>query len=366
MISCSTINNFVVRKSFRKNKSVIPVPNLIEVQSDSFNDFAQLDFLSEERKNMGLEKVFRDIFPIECGAKLSLEYVSYELGSWACSCGVLTGIANRYTWKCSSTNKVGVSRLDGSSKTKRYIMCSSCHSRVGLNMPLSVQDCRDGEKTYSFPLKVKIQLITWDGEKEGKVVHDIKEQDVYFADVPVMVDFFERDGRYKLGSQGTFVINGVDRVVVSQLHKSSGVVFSKSKKTKDLRGRPYYFARIIPMRGSWIDFEFDTSDCLYVRIDKKKKVLVTTFLQALGINREDILPQFYKADVVYTHQGAFYKKVDDNLVGVRIEKDIKLENVVIENGQVKLIDFDDISNNDFVVSNQLPIRPKGRGMSKIL
>ncbi|MBI2352633.1 DNA-directed RNA polymerase subunit beta [Candidatus Dependentiae bacterium] len=330
MISCSTIDNFIVRKTFKKNKSVIPVPNLIEVQSESFNDFAQLDYLSEERKNIGLEKVFRDIFPIECGPRLSLEYVSYELGSWACSCGSLTGITNRYTWKDSITGEIGTSRLTNASKNKRYIVCSACHSRVGLNIPFSVQDCRDSEKTYAFPLKVKIQLITWDGENENKVVHDIKEQDVYFADIPVMVDSYERDGQYKLGNQGTFIINGVDRVVVSQLHKSSGVVFSKSKKIKDLRGRPYYFARIIPMRGSWLDFEFDTSDCLYVRIDKRKKVLVTTFLQALGIPRDQILPQFYQSDIVYAHRDTFYKKIDENVIGVRIEKDMLPEAIESE------------------------------------
>lgn len=327
MISCSTIDNFVVRKSFRKSKSVIPVPNLIEVQSDSFNDFAQLDFLPEERKSIGLEKVFRDIFPIECGSRLSLEYVSYELGSWACSCRALTGMVNRYTWKDSVTGEIGVSRLDRTAKNKRYIVCSTCHSRVGLSVPFSVQDCRDSEKTYSFPLKVKIQLITWDGENDNKVVHDIKEQDVFFADVPVMVDYYERNSQYKLGNQGTFIINGVDRVVVSQLHKSSGVVFSKSKKIKDLRGRPYYFARIIPMRGSWLDFEFDTSDCLYVRIDKRKKVLVTTFLQALGIHRDEILQKFYQEDNLYIQKNAFYKKVNDKLVGLRIEKDMLPESI---------------------------------------
>ncbi len=320
MISCSTIDNFVVRKSFKKNKSVIPVPNLIEVQSDSFNDFAQLDFLPEERKNIGLEKVFRDIFPIECGSRLSLEYVSYELGTWACSCGALTGMANRYTWKCSTTGETGVSRLDASAKNKRYIVCSTCHSRVGLSVPFSVQDCRDSEKTYAFPLKVKVQLITWDMENDAKVIHDIKEQDVYFVDVPVMVDFYERNDQYKLGNQGTFIINGIDRVVVSQLHKSSGVVFSKSKKIKDLRGRPYYFARIIPMRGSWLDFEFDTSDCLYVRIDKRKKVLVTTFLQALGIARDQILSTFYRADYVQVKDGQLYKNIDEGCLGLRIEK----------------------------------------------
>ena len=323
MISCSTVDNFVLRKSFRKSKSLVPVPNLIEVQSDSFNEFVQLDFLPEERKSIGLEKAFRDIFPIECGPKISLDYVSYELGTWACSCGGLTGITNRYTWKDSVTGKMGCSRLDRSSKTKRYIVCSTCHSRVELSIPFSVQDCRDSEKTFAFTLKVKVQLITWDiDEQENKTIHDIKEQDVYFTDVPVMVDSYERNGQYRLGSQGTFVINGVDRVVVSQLHKSSGVVFSKSKKTKDLRGRPYYFARIIPMRGSWLDFEFDTSDCLYVRIDKKKKVLVTAFLQALGISREEILPRFYDTDVIYADNGVFYKKLDTNLIGLQIVKDM--------------------------------------------
>ncbi len=323
MISCSTVDNFVLRKTFRKNKSLVPVPNLIEVQSESFNDFVQLDFLPEERKKVGLEKAFRDIFPIECGPKISLDYVSYELGTWACSCGSLTGITNRYTWKDSQTGKMGCSRLDGSSKTKRYIVCQTCHSRVVLSIPFSVQDCRDSEKTFAFPLKVKVQLITWDIDEQGnKSIHDIKEQDVYFADVPVMVDSYERKGQYRLGSHGTFIINGVDRVVVSQLHKSSGVVFSKSKKTKDLRGRPYFFARIIPMRGSWLDFEFDTNDCLYVRIDKKKKVLVTTFLQALGVAREEILPRFYDADIIHTDSVSFYKKLDDSVVGTQIVKDM--------------------------------------------
>ncbi len=113
-----------------------------------------------------------------------------------------------------------------------------------------------------------------------------------------MADLYEEDGRFKLGNLGTFLINGVDRVIVSQLHRSPGVVFSQSKKGKDYRGRPYYLARIIPMRGSWIDFEFDSSDHLYVRIDKKKKLLVTTFLQAFGVERDHIIPLFYSSDTL--------------------------------------------------------------------
>ncbi|MBV8660653.1 MAG: hypothetical protein JO129_00700, partial [Candidatus Dependentiae bacterium] len=328
MVSRSTVDSIILRKSFGKVKNVVPVPNLIEVQSKSFNDFVQLDYLPSERIVMGLEKALRDVFPIEHSDKLSLEFVSYELGNWACTCGLLTGITNRYTWECSRCDKRDCSRLEDGQKctgcqkkTARYIMCPSCHSRVGIKVPLSVQECRDGEETYAFPLKVKIQLITWDVDDNGvRNVHDIKEQNVYFADVPIMVDLYEQEGQYFVGNQGTFIINGVDRVVVSQLHRSPGAVFSKSKKNKDLRGKPYYLARIIPMRGSWIDFEFDTNDCLYVRIDKKKKVLVSTFLQAMGTSRQDILPLFYSSNLIWVEDGALYKKVDENLIGQRLEQ----------------------------------------------
>jgi DNA-directed RNA polymerase subunit beta len=260
-----------------------------------------------ERLNVGLEKVFRDIFPIEHNDRLSLEYVSYEIGNWSCTCGQLTGLATRYT---------------KDKKTGRYITCSSCHARVSIKVPFNPQECRESEETYALPLKVRVQLITWDVDEQGnRSIHDIKEQDVYFADVPVMVDLYQdQTGTYQLGNQGTFVINGVDRVVVSQLHRSPGAVFSKSKKTKDLRGRPYFAARIIPMRGSWMDFEFDTNDCLYVRIDKKKKLLVTTFLQALGYTRDSLLSLFYNADVIQAVKGVFYKSIDENAIGRRIEK----------------------------------------------
>ncbi len=112
----------------------------------------------------------------------------------------------------------------------------------------------------------------------------------------------------------------MDRVIVSQLHRSPGAVFSQSKKVRDLRGKPYYIARIIPMRGSWLDFEFDSNDILYVRIDKKKKLLVTTFLQALGVEREKIISLFYRFDKIYSDDGEFYQKLDDSLLGLRIER----------------------------------------------
>jgi len=320
-----------LRKSFGTLKNIVPVPNLIEVQSKSFNEFAQFDYLPEERKQVGLERVLRDIFPIDYEGKMSLEYVSYEIGDWACACGGLAGIENRYKWNCTSCKKSGCSRLSAdltcpecNEKTAKYQTCSNCSSRVTIQLDLDLDEARTGGQTYSMPLRVRVQLITWDLPENGgpRTVIDIKEQEVFFADLPIMADLYESDGRILLGSQGTFLINGVERVVVSQLHRSPGVVFSASKKIKDYRGRAYYLARIIPMRGSWLDFEFDSNDCLYVRIDKKKKILATVFLQALGINREDILSTFYDLNTIVIKDGVPCLKVDSDILGQRLEPDM--------------------------------------------
>ena len=322
-MSSLQVGKGTIRKTFGRTRDVVPVPNLIEIQSSSFNDFVQLDFLPSERQNVGLQKVLNDIFPIDYNGKLSLEFASYELGNWACTCGKLKGIENRYAWSCSVTKKTGCSRLSKDSsapKTARYKTCPSCLSRVTVQLPMSVDECRSNGQTFSMPLKIKIQLISWEGEGKNRVVRDIKEQDIFFADVPVMADLVLKQGQFELGNEGTFLINGVDRVVVSQLHRSPGVVFSQSKKIKDVRGRPYYLARIIPMRGSWVDFEFDSNDHLYVRIDKKKKLLVTTLLQALGIERDAIIPSFYGIDIVHYEKGIFFSNVDETLLGHRLEK----------------------------------------------
>ncbi len=317
-----------IRKSFSKIKDIVPVPNLIEIQSASFNDLVQLDYLPEERENVGLEKVLRDIFPVEHDSDLSLEYVSYEIGNWACTCGKVTGIENRYKWSCSSCNKSGCSRLESGGvcpsckeKAAKYSTCTNCLSRVGLRLDRTVDECRSRGQTFALPLKIKIQLVCWDRDQSDvKVVRDIKEQNIFFTDLPIMADVYEEGGRFKVGNLGTFLINGVDRVIVSQLHRSPGVVFSQSKKIKDFRDRPYYLARIIPMRGSWIDFEFDSNDFLYVRIDKKKKFFVTTFLQALGYSRDEILSLFYGFDGVLGEHGKFSRAINDKIVGQRIEK----------------------------------------------
>lgn len=316
-----------IRKSFGKIKDIVPIPNLIEIQSSSFNDFVQLDCLPSERRLIGLEKVLQDVFPIEYEDKLSLEYVSYELGHWACTCGKLTGIEGRYQWECSSCKESGCSRLNGnacpkcSKKTATYQVCSNCLSRIIIKQPMSLEECRISGQTFSMPLKVRIQLVNWTVDENGiKQVRDIKEQDIFFVDLPVMADLYEQNGAFKLGNLGTFLINGIDRVVVSQLHRSPGVVFSQSKKIKDYRGRPYYLARLIPMRGSWMDFEFDSNDLLYVRIDKKKKLLVTTLLQALGFSRDEIINRFYRFDTIIAKNGKYERPINDGLIGQRIEK----------------------------------------------
>ncbi|MGB8468276.1 MAG: DNA-directed RNA polymerase subunit beta [Candidatus Babeliales bacterium] len=327
-MSSMRIDKGFLRKSFGKIKDIVPVPDLIAVQSKSYNDFAQLDFLPTERKHIGLEKVLKNVFPIEYENKMALEFVSYELGEWSCTCGKLRGIVNRYTWTCSSCKKTDCSRLDAQGLCTlckkgraRYRSCPNCLSRVTIKLSQSMEECRSSGQTFSMPLKIKMQLVTWDISESGvRSVKEIKEQDLFFADVPVMGDLYEENGVIKLGDCGTFIINGVDRVVVSQLHRSPGAVFTQSKKVKDVRGRPYYLARLIPMRGSWLDFEFDSNDCLYVRIDKKKKLLVTTFLQALGIAREQIIKQFYSFDRIHVQKGTFYRPVDDSLIGQRIEK----------------------------------------------
>ena len=319
----------ILRKSFGKIKEVVSLPNLIEVQSKSFNDFVQLDYLPSERKNIGLEKVLKDTFPIEHNERISLEYVSYELGDWRCVCGLIVGLANRYKWHCTSCKKSGSGFIKNGvacghckKETAAYQTCKKCFSRVSIKTTPNVDECRYSGKTFAMPLKVKMQLISWDIDQQTNVksIRDIKEQDVFFCDLPVMVDLYDdQDGRIKVGSQGTFLINGVDRVVVSQMHRAPGVMFSLSKKTKDFRGQPYHIARIIPSRGSWVDFEFDHNDLLYVRIDKKKKILATTFLQAIGFDKNSILSKFYDFDAIEIKKEKIYKCVSSSLIGQRLE-----------------------------------------------
>ncbi len=319
-------DSLVKRKSFAKKQSNISLPNLIEVQSRSFNDFVQLDILLENRKNIGLEKVFRDIFPIHYNESMSLEYIGYELGNWACACGVMCGIEERYSWVCSSCGGNGVGELNEvkecgvcKKNTADYKRCPSCLIRVKIKPTLSVSECRFESQSFTLPLKVKLQLVSWQIENDIKTIRDVKEQSIFFLDLPVMIDIYEENKKYLLGSNGTFIVNGVDRVVVSQIHRSAGVIFSLNKKSKDNNASVIYSAKIIPMRGSWIDFEIDSKDLLYVRVDKTKKLLATTFLQAIGISRQEISTLFYKFYNYIVKNNNIYLKLDEFLLGMRLE-----------------------------------------------
>lgn len=318
--------SLVRRKSFVQNAIEIDLPNLIEVQSRSFNDFVQLDMLSANRKNIGLEKVFRDIFPITYGDVMSLDYIGYELGNWSCACGLLIGIDERYCWHCSVCGKSGCSDLEenyhcqscGAKNSIEYKKCHECLTRVKIKPILTVDECRFESQSFTLPLKVKLQLVSWQNEDGVRTIKDVKEQSIFFFDLPVMIDFYEENNKYLLGSNGTFIVNGVDRVIVSQIHRSAGVVFSLNKKSKDVQSNNYS-AKIIPMRGSWIDFEIDNKDILYVRVDKTKKLLATTFLQALGISRDEIGTLFYKFYSYIVKNNSILLKLDEFLLGMRIE-----------------------------------------------
>jgi DNA-directed RNA polymerase subunit beta len=343
------------RKCFSKKKSSIGLPNLIEVQSRSFNDFVQIDALPEDRENIGIEKVFRDIFPIEYNDSISLVYSGYELGVWSCACSKLQGIRERYSWTCSQCGKSGCSQLDDEGTcsfckkaSASYKTCSDCLIRVKLKPPFTPKECLVEGQSYTLPLKVTLQLITWQDEDGVKKIKDVKEQKVFFLDLPIMIDVYEDGKKYYVGKKGIFIINGINRVVVSQIHRSPGVIFSLSKKSKDNVVNDMYCAKIIPMRGSWIDFEVDNKDLLYVRVDKTKKVLATTFLQALGITRESIATLFYRYYGYFVKNKKIYLKVDEFILGMRIElgmipaeyNDFFLNKVVTSEVLKRLLSYD--------------------------
>ena len=223
-----------IRKNFGSIQEVAVMPNLIEVQKSSYDDFLMVKEPPGGRSDdHGLQAVFKSVFPIsDFSGRATLEFVRYEF------------------------------------EPEKY----------------DVEECMQRDMTYSAPLKVKLRLIVFDVNEEtgSKSVKDVKEQDVYMGDMPLMT------------SNGTFVINGTERVIVSQMHRSPGVFFDHDKGRTHVSGKLLFAARIIPYRGSWLDFEFDAKDIVYVRIDRRRKLPVTTLLYALGLNDEEILATFYK------------------------------------------------------------------------
>jgi DNA-directed RNA polymerase subunit beta len=331
------------RVDFSKIYTSARIPNLIEVQRESYNRFLQMDLIPEERDTVGLQSVFQSVFPVsDFRETATLEFVEYQIGNWQCKCGNLEGLEHlRANCKnCGSKIKVDpfnpaevLCNNCGTFNAVRPNLCSNCGEPVGLKHKHDQQECQERGMSYSVPLKVKIRLTVYDKDIETGVstIRDIKEEEVFFGEIPLMTD------------NGTFIINGTERVIVSQLHRSPGVFFKGDRDT--------YLAKIIPYRGSWVEFEFDQKGILYARLGKRK-ILASIFLRALGLwlnpqidmktisdsileevikNAEygnaEILKLFYTSDEVSVQKGKLFVKVkpegDTNLEGMKSEEDIK-------------------------------------------
>ncbi|WP_110710469.1 DNA-directed RNA polymerase subunit beta [Salinicola sp. CR57] len=262
-----------IRKDFGKLPQVMDVPYLLAIQLDSYYDFLQQDRAPEERLETGLHAAFKSVFPIESfSGNAALEYVSYRFGTPA----------------------------------------------------FDVKECQLRGVTYSAPLRVKVRLIIYDKESSNKAIKDIKEQEVYMGEIPLMTE------------NGTFVVNGTERVIVSQLHRSPGVFFDHDKGKSHSSGKLLYSARIIPYRGSWLDFEFDPKDNVFVRIDRRRKLPATVLMRALGMSAEEILETFFDTSTFHIESdGIFVELVPSRLRGETATFDIKGTdgNVIVEEGR---------------------------------
>ena len=225
-----------IRKSFAKRASVLPIPYLLATQLESYESFLQENVPVDERENRGLQAAFTSIFPIESHSKNArLDFVSYILGA----------------------------------------------------PPFDVKECQQRGLTYASPLRAKARLTIMDKESSKPVPKEVREQVVYMGEMPLMT------------KTGSFVINGTERVIVSQLHRSPGVFFEHDRGKTHSSGKLLFSARIIPYRGSWLDFEFDPKDYLYFRVDRRRKMPVTIILKALGYTSEQILAGFFTFDLFH-------------------------------------------------------------------
>jgi len=262
------------RKNFGRIRRILDIPNLIDIQTDSYRKFLQQDIDPDKRGNCGLQGAFNSVFPIsDFSGKCSLEFVSYKIG------------------------------------TARYDM----------------QECVQKGMTFAAPLKIVVRLVVFDTERnaEPRPIRDIKEQEIYFGEIPLMTD------------NGTFIVNGTERVIVSQLHRSPGIFFDHDKGKTLASGKLIYSARVIPIRGSWLDLEFDSKDLLYVRIDRRRKMPVTILLKAMGNSTQFILNYFYSIEQVLLKDGRFYMAVNDSLVGEKAPEDVQTKSgeVIVKKGR---------------------------------
>ncbi|WP_031501026.1 DNA-directed RNA polymerase subunit beta [Bryobacter aggregatus] len=284
-------NQPITRVDFSRIKSSIPIPNLIEVQKLSYERFLQMDLLPDERDEIGLQSVFKSVFPITDFRGLSqLDFVDYAIGNWECKCSALKGLNHLRSVcrQCGSTIKTDPFHAGdvlchhcGTFNKNIVTFCNRCGDPVGLQLKYDIPECEERGMTFSAPLKVTIRLTVYDKDPDNpdpkaKTVRDIKEQEVFFGEIPLMTP------------NGTFVINGTERVIVSQLHRSPGVFFER------VPAAGYHLGKIIPYRGSWVEFEYDNKNYLFVRIDRKRKFYGTVFLRALGFKSdEQIIKAFY-------------------------------------------------------------------------
>ena len=257
------LNGAVLRKDYSRIGKIVDIPNLIDIQKKSYQQFLQVGVKPEARTDIGLQGVFKSIFPMkDYSGTATLDFVNYILEE------------PKYT----------------------------------------IEECQQRGMTYASPMKITVRLIMWDKDQTtgAQTIRDVKEQEVYFGEVPLMTE------------NGTFVINGTERVIVSQLHRSPGVFFEYEKGKGYASGKLQYTARVIPYRGSWLDFEFDQKDWLYVRIDKRRKMLASILLKALAYSIEELLNYFYPAEEILLEGKKVFKKVEpEYLAGQRVSKDIK-------------------------------------------
>ena len=263
-----------IRKTFGKRPSILRVPNLLATQKDSYRRFLQADVAADQRIDQGLQAAFKSVFPIESyNGDVALEFVSYRLGV----------------------------------------------------PPFDVKECQQRGLIYAAPLRVLLRLVVFNKDESAgtKTVRDIKEQEVYMGEIPLMTD------------NGTFVINGTERVVVSQLHRSPGVFFDHDYGKTHSSGKLLFSARIIPYRGSWLDFEFDPKDLVFVRIDRRRKLPATILLRALGMTTPEILATFFETDTFeLSEKEVRFKLIPTHLRGEQLDFDIKIpKGVEIEAGR---------------------------------
>ena len=348
------LGNFRKRKNFARIPTVIDIPNLIEIQKKSFEYFLQWDVDPNKREFRGLEEVFSDVFPVsDLNINARIEYVGFEVGIWECGCGEFK-------------------ELGGPG-----VICLSCKQEVTYKGKHKLSECRQKGLSYSDPIKIMVRLVLFDREvidvnarslkdlkgrmiveevkrpktsktlisakteitneilkvlEDHKVptvtvntVREVKEQKIFLGEMPMM------------GPTGTFMINGVERVIVSQMHRSPGAFFSHDKGKSHVSGKILFSARIIPDRGSWVDFEFDIKDILYVKIDRRRKLPATILLQAFGMDSKTILETYYTIEKVsISKDSRFFMNSKNLLIGFKVKEDVidpKTDDVLLKSGK---------------------------------